>query len=49
LLDTTQKKGQTISPDQAARIVSIVEIVSGWFPDGTLAAWAKSTSTRLGL
>lgn len=49
LLDTAHKKGHKLGPDQAARIVSIVEIVSGWFPDGTLSAWAKSTSTRLGL
>jgi pSer/pThr/pTyr-binding forkhead associated (FHA) protein len=49
LLDTAHKKGQKIGPDQAARIVSIVEIVAGWFPDGTLSSWAKSTSTRLGL
>ena len=49
LLDTTEKKQQKIGRDQAARIVSIVEIVSSWFPDGALDDWAKSVTRRLGV
>lgn len=47
LLDTTERKQQKIGKDQAARIVSIVEIVSGWVPDDALGEWARSVSRRL--
>lgn len=47
-IDTAERKRQAIGSDHAARIISIAEIVSSWFPDGSLEPWARSIGRRLG-
>lgn len=49
LLAMTEGRKQTIERDYAARLASIVEIVSTWFPDGSFDEWKQTVLAKLRL
>ncbi len=46
LLENVERRNTPLGPDQRARLLTIVEVVTGWFPDGSLAEWQASVRKR---
>ncbi|MCA9597169.1 MAG: FHA domain-containing protein [Myxococcales bacterium] len=48
LLENLDRRNTPLGPDQRARLLTIVEVVSDWFPDGSLSDWQSSIRNRVG-
>jgi hypothetical protein len=49
LIATSKSRGQTIGPEEAARVVSVVRSVASWFPDRSFDAWLDEVTKQLGV
>jgi hypothetical protein len=49
LIATSKSRGQTIAPEEAARVVSVVHSVASWFPDRSFDAWLAEVKKQLGV
>ncbi len=47
LLSTSKSRGQTIGPEEAARVLSVVRSVASWFPDGRFDGWLATVGAAL--
>lgn len=47
LLTTSKTRGQAIGPEEAARLLHVVQSVAAWFPDGRFDAWLAEVGAAL--
>jgi hypothetical protein len=49
LIATSKSRGQTIGPEEAARVAGVVRSVASWFPDRRFDAWLAEVTKQLGV